>query len=481
MIVYQEQVLAVAQRVAGYTLGQADMLRRAMGKKDKDVLAREIVPFSEGMKARGYSAAATAKLWEVLVPFADYAFNKAHSAGYGLLSYWTAYLKARYPGEFMAAVLTSVKDAKDKPAVYLHECRRMGIKVLPPDVNESDSDFTPRGTDIRFGLSAVRNVGEAVVGSIIDTRTRRGRFTDFFDFLRKVEPAVCNKRVVESLIKAGAFDSFGRTRRGLHAVHGEAIDGCLDTKRAEALGQYDLFGTPEGDGAMVLLPDLAVPVQEWEKATLLAFEREMLGLYVSDHPLLGVEHLLAAQADCGIAALLADDVVDGSIVTVGGIISSVNRKMTKQGSAWAIALLEDLEGAVEVMFFPQTYPACATHLTEDAVVLVRGRLNRAEDVPRLVALDLIVPDLGTEVVRDRGPLELSLPATRCTAPVVEQLRAILATHPGTTEVRLRLVSPDKVTVLRLDESLKVLVGPSLSADLKALLGPGCLPPRTEPR
>jgi DNA polymerase-3 subunit alpha len=481
VIVYQEQVLAVAQRVAGYTLGQADMLRRAMGKKDKDVLAREIVPFSEGMKARGYSAAATAKLWEVLVPFADYAFNKAHSAGYGLLSYWTAYLKARYPGEFMAAVLTSVKDAKDKPAVYLHECRRMGIKVLPPDVNESDSDFTPRGTDIRFGLSAVRNVGEAVVGSIIDTRTRRGRFTDFFDFLRKVEPAVCNKRVVESLIKAGAFDSFGRTRRGLHAVHGEAIDGCLDTKRAEALGQYDLFGTPEGDGAMVLLPDLAVPVQEWEKATLLAFEREMLGLYVSDHPLLGVEHLLAAQADCGIAALLADDVVDGSIVTVGGIISSVNRKMTKQGSAWAIALLEDLEGAVEVMFFPQTYPACATHLTEDAVVLVRGRLNRAEDVPRLVALDLIVPDLGTEVVRDRGPLELSLPATRCTAPVVEQLRAILATHPGTTEVRLRLVSPDKVTVLRLDESLKVLVGPSLSADLKALLGPGCLPPRTEPR
>jgi DNA polymerase-3 subunit alpha len=473
----------VAQRVAGYTAGQADMLRRAMGKKDRDVLDREFVSFSAGMTERGYSVGAISKLWEVLVPFADYAFNKAHSAGYALVSYWTAYLKAHYPSEFMAAVLTSVKDTKDKPAVYLHECRRMGIKVLPPDVNESDSDFTPRGTDIRFGLSAVRNVGETVVASIIDTRTRRGRFTDFFDFLRKVEAAVCNKRVVESLVKAGAFDSFGQTRRGLHAVHAEAIDGCLDTKRAEAIGQYDLFGSVDSPGEPegVLLPDLAVPVQEWDKTSLLAFEREMLGLYVSDHPLLGVEQVLAAQADCGVAALLADDAADGTVVTVGGIISSVSRKMTKQGSPWAIALVEDLEGAIEVMFFPQTYPACATHISEDAVVLVRGRLNRGEDVPRLIALDLLVPDLGTDVVRERGPLELSLPAARCTPPVVEQLRAILATHPGTTEVRLRLVSPDKVTVLRLDESLKVLVGPSLVADLKALLGPGCLPapPRTE--
>ncbi len=249
LIVYQEQVMAIAQQLAGYSLGKADLLRRAMGKKKKEVLEKEYVPFAEGMTSKGYSKEAIQTLWDILVPFSDYAFNKAHTAGYGLVSYWTAFLKANYPAEYMAALLTSVRDDKDKIAVYLAECRRMGIKVLPPDVNESDATFTPRGTDIRFGLTAVRNVGANVVTAIVRARDDKGKFTDFYDFLSKVDAAVCNKRTIESLIKAGAFDSMGHPRRGLLMVHIEAIDSYLDTKRNEAVGQFDLFGGALDDDA----------------------------------------------------------------------------------------------------------------------------------------------------------------------------------------------------------------------------------------
>ncbi|MEO6713853.1 MAG: DNA polymerase III subunit alpha [Mycobacteriales bacterium] len=471
VIVYQEQVMAAAQKVAGYTLGQADLLRRAMGKKKKEILDKEYLPFRDGMRAGGYSDAAIAKLWEVLVPFADYAFNKAHSAGYGLVSYWTAYLKAKYPSEYMAALLTSVKDDKDKSALYLNECRRMGIKVLPPDVNESDRNYTPRGTDIRFGLSAIRDVGGNVVDSVIRTRKSKGKFADFGDFLRKIEPAACNKKTVESLIKAGAFDSLGHSRRGLLSVHGEAIDQCMDTKRAEAIGQFSLFGAVDTEGVTDESAEIVVPMQEWDKTTLLAFEREMLGLYVSDHPLFGVEHVLAANSDTSIALLTADSAGDGTIVTVGGILSSVTRKVTKQGNSWAVATLEDLEGAIEVMFFPATYNSCATQLTEDAVVCVKGRLDKREDIPKLIAMELRVPDISQG---PRGPVVVKLEAARCTGPVVEGLKDVLRTHPGTTDVHLHLVGGVRTTVLRLDDGLRVGASQSLFADLKALLGPGCL-------
>ena len=474
VIVYQEQVMAVAQKVAGYSLGQADLLRRAMGKKKKEILDKEFAPFAEGMAANGYGKAAIDKLWETLVPFADYAFNKAHSAGYGLVSYWTAYLKAHYPAEYMAALLTSVRDDKDKSAIYLNECRRMGLKVLPPDVNESDANFTPRGTDIRFGLSAIRNVGGNVVDSIARVRESKGKFTDFHDFLRKVEAMACNKRVVESLIKAGAFDSLGHTRRGLLSIHAEAIDACLDTKRAEAAGQFSLFGGAEDvvdavGGSSEF--EVTIPIGEWEKKILLTYEREMLGLYVSDHPLLGVEHVLAAASDQSVAACMTDAVADGAVVTVGGIISSLQRKVTKQGNPWALIQLEDLDGAIEVMFFPATYSSCAHALVEDEVVLVRGRVDKREDVPRLIAMELSVPDLSDG---PRGPLTVSLPAARCTPPLVDRLKEVLGAHPGTTEVRLQLVSPSRTTVLRLDDSLRVTVTASVMGDLKELLGPACV-------
>jgi DNA polymerase-3 subunit alpha len=474
LIVYQEQVMAIAQKVAGYSLGKADLLRRAMGKKKKEILDKEYVPFSEGMKENGYSDGAIKTLWDILVPFSDYAFNRAHTAGYGLVAYWTAYLKANYPAEYMAALLTSVKDDKDKSAVYLNECRKMGIKVLPPDVNSSDANFTTVGADIRFGLTAVRNVGANVVASIVATRKAKGAFADFSDFLKKVDPLACNKKVVESLIKAGAFDSLGHTRRGLMAVFDQAVDSFLAAKKVEATGQFDLFGdsaSPDASEALDAVFAVTVPDGEWDKMGKLAFEREMLGLYVSDHPLLGVEHVLAAHAETTVGALHTDQVGDGQQVVLAGILSSVLRRVNKAGAPWASAVLEDLEGSVEVLFFPQTYAQVAVNVAEDAIVVVKGRVDRREDVAKLIASDLLVPDLSEG---PRGPVVVSLQAARCTPPVVERLREVLATHPGTTEVQLQLVNGDRRTALRVADGFRVAATPALMGDLKALLGPTCL-------
>lgn len=472
LIVYQEQVQRAAQKLAGYTLGQADLLRRAMGKKKKEVLDKEFIPFQAGCRERGYSDKAIQAVWDVLVPFAGYAFNKAHSAAYGVVSYWTAFLKANYPTEYMAALLTSVRDDKDKSALYLGECRRMGITVLPPDVNSSSANFTAVGVDIRFGLTAVRNVGANVVDAIVRTREEKGAFTSFTDFLDKVPAVVCNKRTIESLIKAGAFDSLGHARRALLLVHEQAVDSVIGVKRKEAEGQFDLFadlgGDDEGPGFSVVIPDLP----DWDKKQRLQFEREMLGLYVSDHPLSGLEHVLAAAADVSIATLNADEArPDGSTVVVAGLVTSLQRKMSKQGNPWAAVTLEDMEGAVEIMFFGETYLAYSTALAEDAVVVVRGRVRRRDETMQLQAMEVSIPDVSAAA---DSPVVLTLPVARCTAPVVERLREVLSTHPGVTEVHLRLTSPGRATVMRLDEGLRVERSPSLFGDLKALLGPSCL-------
>jgi DNA polymerase-3 subunit alpha len=412
-------------------------------------------------------------LWDILLPFSDYAFNKAHSAAYGLVSYWTAYLKANYGCEYMAAVLTSVKDDKDKMAVYLNECRRMGIRVLPPDVNESESTFTPVGSDIRFGLSAIRNVGGNVVDAIVAARREQGRFADFADFMSKVPGLVCNKRVVESLVKAGAFDSLGHRRRALVAIHETAVDQYADIKRNEAIGQDSLFGALDDDAGGGFGVTIAVPdIDDWDKQTLLGHEREMLGLYVSDHPLMGLEHVLAAGSDCTIGQLLLDEErPDGCTVTVSGLITAVQRKITKRGDAWAMVTLEDLEGAIDVLMFPSAYQLAGTLLNEDAIVTVKGRLSRSKDQPELHGQEVTLPDLSDGPA---GPVVVTMPSTRCTMPVVEQLKEVLGTHPGTTEVRLRLMTRSSTTVMRLDDRLRVTSGPALFADLKALLGPNCL-------
>jgi DNA polymerase-3 subunit alpha len=476
LIIYQEQVQRVAQKLAGYSLGQADLLRRAMGKKKKEILDKEFVPFQAGMRERGYSDGAIQSVWDVLVPFSDYAFNKAHTAAYGVVSYWTAYLKANYPTEYMAALLTSVGDDKDKSALYLAECRRMGITVLPPDVNSSAATFTAVGEDIRFGLTAIRNVGANVVDAIVSARSERGPFTSFTDFLEKVPAVVCNKRTIESLVKAGAFDSLGRSRRSLLAVHEQAVDAVVDLKRNEAIGQFDLFasldslgaGSSGGRGFALDIPHLP----EWDKRDLLAFERQMLGLYVSDHPLQGLEHVLSSAADCSVAALIADETrADGSIVAVAGLVTSLQRKLSKQGNAWAIATVEDLDGAVDVLFFGDTYLAYSTLLAQDVVVVVRGRVRRRDDGVQIQAMEVSLPDLGSA---HDAPVTLTLPTHRCTEPVVEDLRGILMNHPGMTEVRLRLTSHDRVKVLRLEDTFRVTPSPALFGDLKALLGSSCL-------
>ncbi|MEU4403244.1 DNA polymerase III subunit alpha [Streptosporangium sp. NPDC023963] len=469
LIVYQEQVMAIAQKVAGFSLGKADLLRRAMGKKKKSELDKQYEFFEQGMKDNGYSAAAIKALWDILLPFSDYAFNKAHTAAYGLVCYWTGYLKANYPAEYMAALLTSVKDDKDKSALYLNECRRMGIKVLPPDVNDSDFDFTPRGTDVRFGLSAIRNVGGNVVDGIIAARKEKTRFADFKDFLRKVPMVVCNKRVIESLVKAGAFDSFGHVRKGLVMIHEQAVDSIIGIKKNEAQGQDSLFGAVEGAEDETF--DVQIPLGEWDKNTLLQFEREMLGLYVSDHPLFGVEHILASGADCSIASLQDEHRTDGQVVTVGGILSGLQRKVTKKGDTWVLTQLEDLEGAIEVMIFPSAYQLCATVLAEDAIVFVKGRLDKREDVGKIIAMEVTAPDLTREA---GGPLAVSLALARCTPPVVGRLKEVLTAHPGTTEVHLQVHNGPKTTIVRLDDRLRVSPSPALMGDLKQLLGPACL-------
>ena len=472
LIVYQEQVMAIAQKVAGFSLGRADLLRKAMGKKNKDILDKEYVNFEKGMTDNGFSKSAIDKLWETLIPFSDYAFNRAHSAGYGMVSYWTGYLKANYPTEYMAALLTSVRDDKDKSALYLNECRRMGIKVLPPDVNESQSDYTPLGSDIRFGLTAIRNVGENVVASIVANRTTSGRYESFGDFLTKVDANVCNKKTIESLIKGGAFDSLNHPRKGLTLIYLEAIDSVMEAKRAESIGQFDLFGSGMSSTSSIITNvEIEIPNQEWEKALLLSYEREMLGLYVSDHPLLGVEHLLRSSTDMPISQVNDESVGHEQIVTIGGLITQIQRKVSRRGDSWAIVTVEDLEGAVDVMFFSNSYTQHSMNLMEDRIVVIRGRVDKREEQVKIMALDLSMPDIS---LAPTGPLIISMDTVRCTPPVVDRIKEILRSHPGKREVHLKLDDGRKSLVMKIGDDLRVTASPSLSADLKAILGPDCL-------
>jgi DNA polymerase-3 subunit alpha len=466
LIIYQEQVIAIAQHLAGYTLGGADLLRRAMGKKKKAELDAQYETFSSGMAGRGYSADAIRTLWEILVPFSDYAFNKAHSAAYGMLSYWTAYLKAHFPAEYMAALLTSVKDDKDKMAVYLAECRRMGIKVLPPCINSSDADFTPTGADIRFGLSAVRNVGGNVVASIASTRKEKSAFRDFEDYLRKVDSVACNKRTVEALIKAGAFDSLETNRHQLMDIHDSWIEVIMGDKKFEAQGQDSMFAEFEAaqESRYSVLPPMP-NVAEWEKSVLLNFEREMLGLYVSDHPLFGVEHILKTVSEVSIADLQTDVVKDGERVVLAGILSGVTRRMTKDGKPWAQVVLEDLEGSVEVLFFPQSYSQVGLQIVEDAIVVVTGRVDAREETVRIIGSDLRLPDLSND---PRGPLKLEISRERCNERVIGRLREILESHPGATEVQVQLGFGNRLQVAL--PNYRVSISAALMGDVKELLG-----------
>ena len=478
LIVYQEQVMAIAQKVANYTLGEADLLRRAMGKKKKAELDKQYATFHDGMISNGYSEGAIKALWDILLPFSDYAFNKAHTAAYGLVSYWTAYLKAHYPQEYMAALLTSVGDNKDKLALYLNECRAMGITVLAPDVNESTLTFAPVGDDIRFGMGAIRNVGANVVEGMIAAREEKGRYESFNDFLKKVPLQVCNKRTIESLIKAGAFDDLGHTRRSLSLIHEAAVDAAVAVKRKEAAGQFDLFGSlgmddALGDELTVTIPD----VPEWDRREKLNFERDMLGLYVSDHPLRGLERALSDAASHSVHDIIGEDshVRDGETVTIAGMLTGVSRRIAKSsGNQYASVELEDPSGAtITVMFFSRAYETMGAALADDLICSIRGRVQRRDDG----SVNMSAQEMQILEISDDGraaPITIVVPEYLVTEANLKELKETLRDHKGTADVRMLIRTRDKEQLVLLDASVRVEPNPSLFGEIKTIFGPSCI-------
>jgi DNA polymerase-3 subunit alpha len=463
VLVYQEQIVLLLQKLAGYTPGKADKVRKAIGKKDRALMAAEEPVFIDGCKSFGLSEQDARKLWGLIQPFADYSFNRAHSACYAYVAYQTAWLKAHYPVEYMAALLTSVKDSKDAKPFYLHMARKMKIPVLLPDVNSSDMDFTPVGDSIRFGLSAVRGVGESVVEKVVEARSTQGAFESFHDFTRKVEYTCLNKKTVESLIKAGAFESLGHTRKGLldafEGICGEAIA----TRKQLEIGQDSLFGGNEQI-------DAPIGLEEHSKEIVLAQEKEALGLYVSDHPLLGVEGLLSRMCDCPISSLGGKSA--GDILAIGGLVSSITKKVTKRGDLMLLMDVEDLSGAaVEVVVFARTYQQFAAILRPDAILVIKGRVDRdaRDDSVKMMAMEIHEPNLGVE-----RPLQIEITVDSCTPQTVDTLKDVLSNHPGTTQVFLHLARGDKKTVFRLGSEFSVDTTNGLHAELKSVLGPRAL-------
>jgi DNA polymerase-3 subunit alpha len=470
LCVYQEQIMRLAQRFAGYSLADADNLRKACGKKIRELIAKEREKFIDGCEATGYGRDLGKKWFDIIEPFADYAFNKSHSYGYGYVAYQTAYLKANYPAEYLAALLTSVKTNLDKAAIYLAECRAMDIEVVVPDVNRSVSDFQPTTTDdgreiIAFGLSAVRNVGEGIVALIVEEREANGPFADFYDFCERVDTSVLNKRAIESLIKAGGFDSMDQPRRGLLAVFEQIVDQTIARRRERDMGVMTLFGEA-ADAGSVFDERVAIPDLDFEKSQRLAFEKEMLGLYVSDHPLLGAEAALRRKSDCGIDELI--DAEEGSVKVLGGVITGLQRKWTKKGDLMAVFQLEDLRSQIECMVFPKTMQECGHKLADDVVVCVKGRLDKREDLPKLIVMDVEVFEPLSD---DVPPLRIQVSPNALTEPKIDRLKQLLTEHGGDSEVFLHL---GERKVLRLPDCFRAAVSTGLLAELRVLFGPGAV-------
>ena len=465
LMIYQESVMRVAQRIAGYTLAEADDLRKACGKKDRKLIAEQRVKFVDGTVASGYDEQLGTRLFDIIEPFADYAFNKSHAFGYGLISYQTAFLKSNYRVQFMAAVLTGVKHNLDKAGVYLNDCRQANIVVEVPDINRSEVDFAAKDSRIPFGLSAVRNVGEGVVSPIVEERSSNGDYKDFYDFCERVPIAVLNKRSLEALIKAGAFESCGHSRQGLLGVAEQIVDQISNRRKEADMGIQTLFGeldaNTDGFDEKIEIPDAEV-----DQKTMLAWEKEMLGLYVSSHPLYGVEASLRQATDCSIADApnqpQRDDGKD-AFLTLGGVVSNLQRKFTRAGDAMAVFELEDLQSSIEVTVFPRTMSEHGHQLDDDAVLLVGGRIDNRDDEPKFLAnrLTYFEPKSGPSELR------LTIPSHQVSDKLVTDLKALLSEHPGDTAVFLHL---GKQTV-RLPDNFRVNPADGLAGELRVLLGP----------
>ena len=470
LMIYQESVMRVAQKVAGYSLAEADNLRKACGKKIREMIRAERDKFVAGCETTGYGRDLGDQLFDIIEPFADYAFNKSHAYGYGLIAYQTAWLKAHYPVEYLAALLTSVKDSQDKAAIYLAECRTMGIEVRVPDINLSVSKFTAvppppedvtAGTlgSIPFGLSAVRNVGEGVTDLILAQREAGGPFVDFYDFCERVDTAALNKRTVEALIKSGAFDLLGHTRKGLLAAYERIIDLTVAKRKQHDMGAMSLFDSI--DDGPVFDDRPRIDEGELDKKLKLAFEKEMLGLYISDHPLMGVESSLRRRTDGTVDEILGGE--EETVCSVGGVVTGLQRKWTKRGDLMAVFQLEDLRGAIEVMVFPKTMTEHGHKLEDDAIVIVRGRVDRKEDTARVMAMELE----RFEPVVEAPSVTIDLTRSAVNDDLLRRLKGVLADHPGESEVVLQLSERQRV---RLADDLWVDASNGLVAELRVLLG-----------
>lgn len=469
VIVYQEQVMKIATDICGFTMAEADALRKAVGKKIRSLMEAQKDQFIAGGVAKGYEQKFIAATWELIERFAEYGFNKAHTVAYGVISYQTAWLKTHYPVEYMAALLTSVKANKDTKPLYLAECRRMGIAVRPPDVNTSGVDFTPSGDEIRFGMSAVRGVGEGLVQEIVAAREEHGQFVDFVDFCRKVPASVLNKRAIGNLVQAGAFTGVGHTRRGLAAVYEQIIDAELQRKKAESAGQFSLFdAAQDSPGELPTMDETLIAEDEYGKEEILRAEREMLGLYVSDHPLLGIETILTDYADATCAQLRERE--DGAHVSVAGVLTAIQKKFTQKGDTYLVAVLEDLVGQVDVVFWPSTYKVAHEALREDAVLALTGRLELRDEAVKLTVNKVVEPDLSEAL---GAPIVVRFQERQCTPDAVQQLKGVLVNHAGVAPVELELFDATGVPSrrFRLGDTYRVARRAGLFGELKATFGP----------
>jgi len=477
VIVYQEQVMAIANRVAGFSLGQADILRRAMGKKKPEEMDKLRTQFIEGAQSRKISEKKAEKLFDLIQKFAGYGFNKSHAAAYAMVTYQTAYLKAHYPNQFMAALLTSERGNTDKVVRYINECRDLGIKVLPPDVNESGKDFSVSADGIRFGLAAIKNVGEGPIETILQARAAAGPFVSVFDFCHRVDMRKLNKRALECLIKVGAFDSTGARRAQVAAVLDRTVDQAMAAQRAESRGQTSIFTSLESDdvagsrrGTLPLdesLPDLP----EWTEDQLLASEKELIGFYITSHPLVRYEEAAGRFSTCRTDSL--SEVADAKEVKLCGIIGTIKQTMTKKGDRMAYLSVEDLHGSVEVIVFPDLYQTAAALITPESVVQVTGMLDRGEKATRVKATKLV--SLADLMVNGYSRVTLHLSSSETTSDSLLQLRQVLHRYPGACPVYLELTIPDhSESVIAIGPELRVLPSDRLVDDVEALVGKGAV-------
>jgi DNA polymerase-3 subunit alpha len=479
-VIYQEQLMEIAKQMAGFTPAEADDLRKAIGKKKRDLMANMKEKFLEGLSASGTQRGVAKDLWSLMEAAADYSFNRSHAACYALIAYRTAWLRANHPAEYMAALISSVMSTKDKVPFFVNRCDEMGIDVLPPDVNSSDHGFVVSGKSIRFGLDAVKNVGHAAVHAILEARGSGGEFTSLWDFCERVDNRAVNRRAVECLIKCGALDSTGAARRGMLEALPVAAAAGQKAQEDTRLGQgsiFDLGVAPAAGPGPGRGQHPPIAPEEFDKRELLRLEKETLGTFLSSHPLSEVRDALRAQVDCSLADLRAK--ADGSVVTVGGIVTECKRIRTKRGDPMMFATLDDVEGQVETLVLGTAFNQAAEFLGVDAVVLVRGRLDHQErGQTKLMAHEITsFAPTEDEVSRARAaripsPLVLRIDAAAFGADLIAEMKAVFANFPGEAEVMLEMDTRQGPRRLRFGDGYRVQPSAALHAELDALLGAG---------